>query len=90
MLSILSLDHEIVQLPDTVGILWVCQTSQRSWVAIKVHYISESVCWVGTNRDWDLSLRMTERYLWAHSVKHHRNELNVTKGWSRDDVLRNE
>ena len=40
--------------------------------------ISESVCWVGTNRDWDLSLRMTERYLWAHSVMHHHNELNVT------------
>ena len=31
------------------------------------------------NRDWDLSLRMTERYLWAHSVMHHHNELNVTK-----------
>src|SRR3954462_14624663 len=41
--------------------------------------ISEGVCWVGTNRDWDLSLRMTERYLWAHSVMHHHNELNVTK-----------
>ena len=22
---------------------------------------------------------MTERYLWAHSVMHHHNELNVTK-----------
>ena len=31
------------------------------------------------NRDWDLSLHMTERYLWAHSVMHHHNELNVTK-----------
>ena len=29
------------------------------------------------DRDWDLSLRMTERYLWAHSVMHHHNELNV-------------
>src|SRR3954469_16641772 len=38
MSSILSLDHEIVQLPGTVGMLWVCQTSQRNWVAIKVHY----------------------------------------------------
>ena len=38
MSSIISLDHEIVQLPDTVGVLWVCQTSQRNWVAIKVHY----------------------------------------------------
>ena len=26
-----------------------------------------------------LSLRVTERYLWAHSVMHHHNELNVTK-----------
>ena len=41
--------------------------------------ISESVYWVGMNRDWDLSLRMTERYLWAHSIMHHHNELNVTK-----------
>ena len=41
--------------------------------------ISESVCWVGTNRDWDLSLRVTERYLWAHSIMHHHNELEVTK-----------
>ena len=38
MSSIFSLDHEIVQLPDTVGVLWVCQTSQRNWVTIKVHY----------------------------------------------------
>ena len=27
------------------------------------------------NRDWDLSLRMTERYLWALSVIQHRKEL---------------
>src|SRR3954467_862865 len=38
MSSIISLDHEIVQLPDTVGMLWVCKMSQRNWVAIKVHY----------------------------------------------------
>ena len=56
------------------------QTSQRNCVTIKVYTgISESVCWVGSNRDWDLSLRMTERYVWAHSVMHHHNELNVTK-----------
>ena len=80
MSSIISLDHEIVQLPDTVGVLWVCQTSQRNWVTTNVTTgISESVCWVGTDRDWDLSLRVTERYLWAHSVMHHHNELNVTK-----------
>src|SRR3954464_12937431 len=41
--------------------------------------ISESVCWVDTDRDWDLSLRMTERYHWAHSVIHHHYELNVPK-----------
>ena len=80
MSSLISLDHEIVQLPDTVGMLWVYQTSQRNWVTIKVHYRHlRSVCWVGTNRDWDLSLRMMERYLWTHSVMHHHNELNVTK-----------
>ena len=38
MSSIISLDHEIVQLPDTVGMLWVYQMSQHNWVAIKVHY----------------------------------------------------
>ena len=26
-----------------------------------------------------MSLRVTERYLWAHSAMHHHNELNVTK-----------
>ena len=38
MSSISSLDHEIVQLPDTVGMLWVHQTSQHNWVIIKVIY----------------------------------------------------
>jgi hypothetical protein len=33
-----SSDHEIMQLPETVGILRVHQTSQRNWVIIKVHY----------------------------------------------------
>ena len=37
------------------------------------------ICWVDTDRDWDLSLRMTERYLWAHSVMHHHSELSVIK-----------
>ena len=36
MSSIFSLDHEIVQLPDTVGMLWVYQMSQHNWVIIKV------------------------------------------------------
>ena len=38
MSSIISLDHEIVQLPDAVGMLWVYQTSQRNWVIIKEYY----------------------------------------------------
>ena len=80
MSSIVCLDHEIVQHPDTVGMLWVYQTSQRNWVAIKVHYRylrKYLLCYA--DRDWDLSLCMTERYLWAHSVMHHHNELSVTK-----------
>ena len=47
MSSMLSLDHEIVQLPDTVGMLWVYQTSQRNWVAIKVHYRYLRKCLLG-------------------------------------------
>ena len=47
MSSIFSLDHEIVQLPDTVGVLWVCQTSQHNWVAIKVHYGYLRKCLLG-------------------------------------------
>ena len=80
MSSIISLDHEIVQLPDTVGVLWVCQTSQRNWVTIKVHHGYLRKCLLGWHElRLDLSLCMTERYLWAHSVMHHHNELNVTK-----------
>ena len=47
MSTIISLDHEIVQLPDTVGVLSVCQTSQRNWVAIKVHYGYLRKCLLG-------------------------------------------
>ena len=47
MSSIISLDHEIVQLPDTVGVLWVYQTSQRNWVTIKVHYRYLRKCLLG-------------------------------------------
>ena len=47
MSSIISLDHEIVQLLDTVGVLWVCQTSQRNWVTIKVHYGYLRKCLLG-------------------------------------------
>ena len=54
MSSIFSLDHEIVQLPDTVGVLWVYQTSQRNCVTIKVYYgYLRNICWVDTDQDWD-------------------------------------
>ena len=80
MSSIFSFDREIVQLPDTVGVLWVYQTSQRNWVTIKVHYGYLRKCLLGwhesrlgfvTPCDGEVSL--------AHSVGHHHNELNVTK-----------
>ena len=47
MSSIISLDHELVQLPDTVGMVWVYQTSQRNWVPIKVHYGYLRKCMLG-------------------------------------------
>ena len=47
MSSIISLDHEIVQLPDTVGVRWVCQTSQHNCVTIKVHYRYLRKCLLG-------------------------------------------
>ena len=48
-------------------------------MTIKVDYGYLRKCLLGDmDQDWDLSLRMTERYLWAHSVMHHHNELNVT------------
>ena len=48
----------------------VCyQTSQHNWVIINLLTgVSDGVCWVGINWDYDLSLRLSERYLWAHSV----------------------
>ena len=81
MSSIISLDHEIVQLPDTVGTLWVYQTSQRNWVAIKVHYGYLQKCLLGWHESrLGFVTPYEERYVWAHSVMHHYNELNVTKG----------
>ena len=47
MSIIIYLDHEIVHLSDTVGVLWVCQMSQRNWVAIKVHYRYLRKCLLG-------------------------------------------
>ena len=49
MSSIISLDHEIVQFPDIVRMLWVYQTSQRNWVTIKVHYGYLRKCLLGWN-----------------------------------------
>ena len=49
-------------------------------MTIKVDYGYLRKCLLGDmDQDWDLSLRMTVRYLRAHSVMHHHNELNVTK-----------
>ena len=65
MSSISSLDHEIVQLPDTVGMLWVYQTLQSNWVTVKVHYRYLRKCLLGlhesrlvsvTPRDGEVSL----------------------------------
>ena len=76
MSSIVSLDHEIVQLPDTVGVLWVCQTSQRNWVTIKV---SPKVS-IGLARiETGICHSVWRRGLWAHSVGHHHNVHNVIK-----------
>ena len=81
MSSIISLDHDIVQLPDTVGMLWVCQMSQCNWVAIKVHYGYLRKCLLGwhgsrlgfvTPCDGEVSL--------GHSIGHHHNVHNVIKG----------
>ena len=56
------------------------QTSQRNWVTIKLYYGYLRKCLLGDmDQDWDLSLRMTERYHWAHSVMQHHNELRVTQ-----------
>jgi hypothetical protein len=62
----------------------VCyQMSLRNKVIINMLYRYLRRCLLGCmDRDWDLSLRMTERYLWALSVIQHRKELasNVANG----------
>ena len=80
MSSIISLDHEIVQLPDTVGVLWVCQTSQRNWVTIKVHYGYLRKCLLGwhVSRLGFVTPIVGEISLGPLSNAHH-NELKVTK-----------
>ena len=60
----------------------VCiETSLHNWVIIKVLYRYLLRCLLSCmDRDWDLSLHVTERYLWASSIGHHHNVHNVTKG----------
>ena len=67
----------------------VCyQTSQRNWMIIKMLYrYLQRYLLVGIDRDYDLSLRVSDRYLWALSVMHITMSLarNVTNelvaGW---------
>ena len=62
----------------------VCyQMSQRNWVIIKMRYKYLRRCLLGCmDRDWDLSLQVTERYLWALSVIQHHKKLHVTNQFS--------
>ena len=59
---------------------FVCnQTSLGNWVIIKVLYRYFRRCLLGCmDRDWNLSLHVTERYLWALSVIQHPKKLHVT------------
>ena len=62
MSSIVSLDHEIVLLPFTGGILCGHQISLRNWVILKMAF--RYLRWYllgGMNQDWDLSLRVMEK-----------------------------
>jgi hypothetical protein len=56
---------------------FVCyQMSLHNWVIIKVLYRYFRKCLLGCmDRDWDLSLHVTERYLWALSVIQHHKKL---------------
>ena len=83
----------MLQLPDTVGVLWVCQTSQRNWVAIKVHYRYLRKCLLGwhesrlgfvTPYDGEVSLGPLGN-------AHHLSLASIaTNELVADDVLRNE
>ena len=88
MSSIVSLDHEIVQLPDTVGMLWVYQTSQRNWVAIKVHYRYLRWCLLSWHRSrlgfvtpivGEVSLALSVMHITISLASNATNELVV--GW---------
>ena len=59
MPSIVSLDHEIVLLPFTGGMLCGNQTSLRNWVIIKVAFRYLRWYLLGDmNQEWDLSLHV--------------------------------
>ena len=69
------LDHEIMLFPGTGRILWGHQPSLHDRVIIKVSYgYLRKYLLNYMNQDWDLSLRVSERYTLgplssAHSVK---------------------
>ena len=70
-------------LPDTGGMLVCYQTSLHNWVIIKVLYRYLRRCLLGCmDRDWNLSLCVMERYLWALSVIQHHKKLHVTNEFS--------
>jgi hypothetical protein len=81
MSSICSYDHEIMQLTDTGGVHCVYQMLQHNWVTIKVLYRYLRGCllsWHGSRLGFVNPY--DKRYLRAHSVIQHHNELacNVT------------
>ena len=62
MPSIVSLDHEIMSLPFTGGMLCGHQTSLRNWVIIKVAFRYLRWYLLGDmNQEWDLSFLVTEK-----------------------------
>ena len=61
MSGIVSLDHEIMSLPFTGGILCGHQTSLRKWVIIKLAFRYLRWYLLGDmNQEWDLSFLVTE------------------------------
>ena len=62
MSSIVSLDHEIMSLSFTGGILCGHQTSLRNWMIIKVAFRYLRWYLLGDmNQEWDLSCLVTEK-----------------------------
>src|SRR5664279_4409913 len=57
------LDHEIMLFPGTGRMPWGHQPSLRNWVIIKMSYRCFRKYLLNCMyQDWDLSLRVTERY----------------------------